>query len=66
MEDVGVFYGRAVYFTAIQRILWSFCIFCINLVSFLRFGVLYQGKFGNPVLDVAWNKYFHCFFLQVY
>jgi hypothetical protein len=49
MEDVGIFHGHAVNFTAILHILWSFVIFCGNLVSFPRFGILCEEKkSGNP------------------
>jgi hypothetical protein len=34
MEDVGIFYGHLVYFTAISYILWTFGIFYGNLVHF--------------------------------
>jgi hypothetical protein len=48
MKEVGKFYGHVIYFTAIRHILWSFGIFCGNLVSFPRFGILLQEKSGNP------------------
>jgi hypothetical protein len=32
MEDVGIFNGHSVYFTAIRHILWTLCIFCGNLI----------------------------------
>jgi hypothetical protein len=32
MENVGIFYNRLVYFTAIETILWPFCIFCGHFV----------------------------------
>jgi hypothetical protein len=35
MEDVGIFYRHAVFFTAIRHILWSFGIFCGDLVYFV-------------------------------
>jgi hypothetical protein len=44
MDDVG----HLSYFTAFWYILWSFGIFYENLVHFLRFGMLYLGKSGNP------------------
>jgi hypothetical protein len=49
MEDVGIFYGHLVYFTANWYILWPFGIFYGNLVCFPRFGMLHQEKSGNPV-----------------
>jgi hypothetical protein len=48
IEDVGIFYGHLVYFTAIWCISKPFGIFYGNLVYFSRFGMLYQGKSGNP------------------
>jgi hypothetical protein len=47
MEDVDIFYGHLVSFTAIGYILWTFGIFCGNLVYFSRFGMLYHEKSGN-------------------
>jgi hypothetical protein len=37
-----------VYFVVICCLSWSFGIFCGRLVYFSRFGILYQGKSGNP------------------
>jgi hypothetical protein len=51
MEDVGLFYGRWVYFTSICEILWSFEVVSCNLVYFTRFGILYREKSGSPVCD---------------
>jgi hypothetical protein len=48
MEDVGIFYSRLVYLTAIWYFLWSFGIFYAHLVYFSRFGMLHQEKSGNP------------------
>jgi hypothetical protein len=48
MEDIGVFYGLLVYFTAVRYILWPFGITSGNLEYFSRFGILYQDKSGNP------------------
>jgi hypothetical protein len=48
MVDVGIFYGYFVNFTAIWYILWSIEIRYGNLVCFIRFGMLYQEKSGNP------------------
>jgi hypothetical protein len=48
MDDVGIFNGHLVYFTAISYILWTLGIFCGHLVCFSRIGILYQGKSGNP------------------
>jgi hypothetical protein len=59
MEELGLFYGRLVYFTAVWYILWPFGVFCRHLVHifnsylvyFSCFGILYQGKSGNPSSD---------------
>jgi hypothetical protein len=48
MEDIGIFYDRKVYFTAIWYILLPFDIFYGNLIYFSNFGILYQEKSGNP------------------
>jgi hypothetical protein len=48
MDDVGKFYGRLIYFTAILRILWPFGKFYGYLVYFSRFGILYQEKIWQP------------------
>jgi hypothetical protein len=32
MENIGIFYGHLVYFTAIWYILWIFGIFCSHLI----------------------------------
>jgi hypothetical protein len=56
MENVDVFYGHLVYFTAIGYILWPFGIFCVHLVflmvvctcTFSRFGMFSQEKSGKP------------------
>jgi hypothetical protein len=42
MEDVCIFYGPLVYFTAI----W--CVFIGHFDIFSLFGMLYQEKSGNP------------------
>jgi hypothetical protein len=52
MEDVGLFYGHLVCFTAMWYILWPFGIFYGYLVYFSRLGILYQEKSGNPALSV--------------
>jgi hypothetical protein len=54
MEDVGIFYGHSVNFSAIwyilRPILWPFCIISPVLVYiFLVFGMLHKEKSGNPV-----------------
>jgi hypothetical protein len=48
MEDDGIFYGHLVHFTVFCYILLTIGIVRGNLVSFSRFGILYQEKSGNP------------------
>jgi hypothetical protein len=51
----GIFYGDLVYFVAIWSILWSFRMFWYILWYILwPFGMLQQGKYGNPGV-----KYLH-------
>jgi hypothetical protein len=57
-EDAGIFYAHLVYFTAILYTLWTFGIFCGNLVHFTRFRKLNQEKSGNPGS--------HCWFLALH
>jgi hypothetical protein len=45
---IYVFYGHLEYFVEIWDILWPFGIFCIHLVHFFGFGIVYQEKSGNP------------------
>jgi hypothetical protein len=51
MEDDGIFYGQLIYFMVIWYILWPFGIFCVNLVYFFRFGMLYLEKSGINALN---------------
>jgi hypothetical protein len=44
MEDVGIFYGRLFYFTAIWYILWSFGIFYVFFVYFPPFWYVRYSK----------------------
>jgi hypothetical protein len=65
MEDVGIFYGLLVYFTAIWYILWTCGIFYGYLVHFPRFGMLRHKKSGSPAMKfVQWQQClrdsFHC------
>jgi hypothetical protein len=48
MKVVGSICGHFVYFTAISSTLWLFSIFCGHFGVFSRFGMLCQGKSGNP------------------
>jgi purine-nucleoside phosphorylase len=50
MEDVGIFYGRWVYFKATLSIVWISDKLCGHLVNFSRFGMLYREKSGNPAV----------------
>jgi hypothetical protein len=57
MEDVGIFYGHLVYFTAFWYILPAFGIFCCHLVYFMViwyifhcFGMLYKEKSCNSAI----------------
>jgi hypothetical protein len=63
MDDVGKFYGRLIYFTAILRILWPFGKFYGYLVYFSRFGILYQEKIWQPCIGLATRKN-HSLFLS--
>jgi hypothetical protein len=58
MENLSKFFDHLVCITAIGNILWPFGIFCGNLVYFVviwyifpRFGILDQGKSGNPAFN---------------
>jgi hypothetical protein len=49
MDDVGIFCGHVVNFTAIWYISWPFGIFPPPFrYIFPRFGILHQEKSGNP------------------
>jgi hypothetical protein len=51
MKDIGIFYGCLVYHTAIWYFSWPLVIFYGHLVYFSCFGMLHQGKSGNPDLS---------------
>jgi hypothetical protein len=53
MEDVGLFYGLLVYFTAIWSILWPFCIFVPYLVNFFPFWYAIPRKIWQPWSAIA-------------
>jgi hypothetical protein len=55
MKNLGKLYYHLVYFSAIGNILWPFGIFCGNVCFFPRFGILDQGKSGNPGLNLSEN-----------
>jgi hypothetical protein len=44
MEDVGLFIGHLVYFTAV----WYMYVYVVIRFVFPCFGMLYQEKSGNP------------------
>jgi hypothetical protein len=48
-ENVDIFYGHLEYFKDIWEILRPFGTFCVDLVHFSGFGIMYQQKSGNPV-----------------
>jgi K+-transporting ATPase A subunit len=48
MENVSIFYGHLVNFTAIRYVL---VYFMLIWYIFPRFGMLYQEKSGNPALQ---------------
>jgi hypothetical protein len=51
MEDVVIFYGHLVHFTANLYTLWPLDIFCGYLEYFPRFGKFHVKKYGNPDSD---------------
>jgi hypothetical protein len=48
LENVAIFYGHLEYFKDIEDILGPFGTFCVHLVHFSGFGILFQEKSGNP------------------
>jgi hypothetical protein len=48
LKNVDIFYGHLGYFTDIWNILLPFGTFCVHLVHFSGFGIMYQEKSGNP------------------
>jgi hypothetical protein len=56
MEDVGIFYGHLVYFTAIWYMLLPFVYFVVFWYIFPRFGMFYQEKSGNPEPSTRKNE----------
>jgi hypothetical protein len=52
LEKVYIFFGHLEYFMEIWDILWPFGTFCIHLVHFSGFGIMYQEKSGNPAQGV--------------
>jgi ABC-type spermidine/putrescine transport system permease subunit II len=50
IENLGIFYGLLVYFTAIGNILWPFGIFCGHLVYFFPFWYFVPRKIWQPWL----------------
>jgi hypothetical protein len=48
MENIGIFYGRLEYFTALWCTLWLFGNVLVILYIIPVFGILCQEKSGNP------------------
>jgi hypothetical protein len=65
MEKVGIFYGHVEYFTIVWYILWPFGNVVIIWYIFPCFGVLCQGKSGNPVVDIHTTDCRHQNFMYV-
>jgi hypothetical protein len=56
MENVGMFYDRLEYITAIWYILWPFGNFVVILYISPRFGILCQEKSSNPASPTGPNR----------
>jgi hypothetical protein len=56
MDDVGVFHGHLVYFTASWYIFGRLVYFMVTWYIFPRFGMLSQEKSGNPVSEAVFFK----------
>jgi hypothetical protein len=52
LENVAIFYGHLEYFKDIEDILGPFGTFCVHLIHFSDFGILFQEKSGSPVRDL--------------
>jgi hypothetical protein len=52
LEIVDIFYGHFEYFTDIWDVLWPFGTFCVHMVHFPNFCIMYQEKSGNPVQNL--------------
>jgi hypothetical protein len=52
----NIFCGHLLNFVAIWYILWRLGIFYGHLVCFSRFGMMYQGKSGNPDCNDKWSE----------
>jgi hypothetical protein len=48
MEDIGIFYGHWVYFTAIRYLLWTLVVFCGNLIYFSPCWYIEPRKIWQP------------------
>jgi hypothetical protein len=48
MENLGIFYDRLVYFTAIGNNLWAFGTFCGHLVYFSEFWYFVPRNIWQP------------------
>jgi hypothetical protein len=56
MENLGTFYDRLDYFTAVGNILWPFGLFRSRLVYFSPFWYFVPTKSGNPVCGEALKR----------
>jgi uncharacterized protein YhhL (DUF1145 family) len=56
MENLGIFYGHLVYFTAIGNILWPFGIFCRHLVYVLFTVLVFCTKENLAILLLNGTK----------
>jgi hypothetical protein len=52
LENVYIICGHSEYFTGIWDILRPFGTFCVRLVHFSGFGIMFQEKSGNPETDL--------------
>jgi hypothetical protein len=56
MKHVDIYSGHLEYFTANWYIVWAFGNFLVICYIFPHFGILYQEKSGNPVLNIHREK----------
>jgi hypothetical protein len=53
MKDVGKFFGRSVYLSAISYILWPFGRFCGHFGTFFLFWYIVSRKIWQPWLQLS-------------
>jgi hypothetical protein len=51
LENADLFYAPLEYFADIWDVSYPFGTFCVHLVHFSGFGIMYQEKSGNPVWE---------------